>query len=1001
MDDEGMAHGDQLADFRRALRRLREDPPVGLAASPLLDLPIVAIRAGEPSTPLRRAQALRGVLLDALERLKPGEAEAGDERSWRPYRILSEEYVRGRDHEEVAADLTVSRRAYFREKERAIRALAAAVFELAAEGTASLVEPPPTVAHLAGRQAELEALSRRLEREGAVVIGGLAGSGKTTLAAHLAAAQAPDWKPIWIAIKPGLNADLDGLLEALALRLSAEGRDTYQRFLRTERGGPGRHGVETQVAYLASTLAERRYVICLDDVHLAEEDARVTLLLDRLCDLARHGALRLIVTSRQTPAFARGLYVETIRGLDRAATAIVLEQAGLAPLPGDLLDLLHTKTEGYPVFLNLFVAWMRGRGLEAPASATDRARVRAFVANLERAQDVRNYLLANVEATLSAEELRVARVAAAFRRPFDPEREPVAALLAQAAGGDPGPALDGLVNKHLASRREDGTLALHTLVREHFAARLRLRPTEYAHAHSHAAAYYEHDERDPTEAAYHYREAGETQRAGQALIANLAGLIGSGRGAVARELLDQLVPDLAGDALEARALVALGDLEELAGRYDAAAAAYRRALPLLSGDDRVERAAVHRRLADALAKREDYLAALDVLAAAPVPAGDGAEERFEAARLANATGHIHKLRGDLAAAREQYDRALALLEGLQGPAAVEERAAVLRNLGNLCVLVGQPRQALEYLSRSVALADLGPNRVAAARAHNDFGALLFYQGRYREARSSLERALRLSEEIGFVYGQAMASSNLAQLNAIEGSFEQAIEWCERSLAISRSMGSLVGEAVALNNLGHVLLAAGNPAGAVERLESVLALARRGTAIWFLPETLRLLAEARLALGQASAARDLASEALRQARQRGLPEMAGAAERVLGDAAARLGEPDAVAHLRRAVEVLEPLGERLELARALRSLGRLLIERGRAGEGAGLLERASLLFGEVGATWELRGTGPEASAPVKRPSLPGRNGRRGPRDRLPAGASAPSTIWHGGAPSSAG
>lgn len=105
--------------------------PANLARSPLVGrLPrtLRAVRSGsgEPvsgdATPLEASQALRGVLLAAIERLKAGDREAADQPL--QYRILVEEYVEGKSTKHNMVRHAISESTLHRRRQEGIAAVA-------------------------------------------------------------------------------------------------------------------------------------------------------------------------------------------------------------------------------------------------------------------------------------------------------------------------------------------------------------------------------------------------------------------------------------------------------------------------------------------------------------------------------------------------------------------------------------------------------------------------------------------------------------------------------------------------------------------------------------------------------------------------------------------------------------------------------------------------------------------------------------------------------------
>ena len=111
----GGAADEQVARWLRlALRHLYD--PVSLRASPLFEL-LQQERTQSPS-------ALRSILVDAIEKLKPEASVSPQSDAWRTYHALVHRYVEQFSQSEVAASLGISVRQFRRQESLALQTLA-------------------------------------------------------------------------------------------------------------------------------------------------------------------------------------------------------------------------------------------------------------------------------------------------------------------------------------------------------------------------------------------------------------------------------------------------------------------------------------------------------------------------------------------------------------------------------------------------------------------------------------------------------------------------------------------------------------------------------------------------------------------------------------------------------------------------------------------------------------------------------------------------------------
>jgi len=188
------------------------DSLAALGSHPLANLGIVENCrqiAGYTPTPTGRGLALRKVIQSAIDTLKPDDQSRElDEKNWRRFTILQEQYVHARSPEWVAQQLHVSKGTYYGEQKRALQILADILrkweeeqphhppsdglsrpeLPLAVPNSPFMVPArPPHL--LVGRDKLLCDLIHRLKsgvNKGSIVLVGLPGVGKTTTAIELA-----------------------------------------------------------------------------------------------------------------------------------------------------------------------------------------------------------------------------------------------------------------------------------------------------------------------------------------------------------------------------------------------------------------------------------------------------------------------------------------------------------------------------------------------------------------------------------------------------------------------------------------------------------------------------------------------------------------------------------------------------------------------------------------------------------------------------------------------
>lgn len=184
-------------NVRGALKRLDPKRLRELGEEPLAELGAAEARrqaAGYPATVEGRGRALRDLLTDALDALKPEGAAEIDfpDPAWRLYLILTEQYVKGGDPWRLAERMYIGRDTFNHSQADALDAIvrwlqgANEAVEAEAPRPPVYNAPSPQGVKLIGRDGVMRELRARLTAGGAAAVHGLAGAGKSTLAAAVA-----------------------------------------------------------------------------------------------------------------------------------------------------------------------------------------------------------------------------------------------------------------------------------------------------------------------------------------------------------------------------------------------------------------------------------------------------------------------------------------------------------------------------------------------------------------------------------------------------------------------------------------------------------------------------------------------------------------------------------------------------------------------------------------------------------------------------------------------
>ncbi|MFQ5855571.1 MAG: tetratricopeptide repeat protein [Anaerolineae bacterium] len=944
--------------IRNALRSWSNAQELG--EHPLTGLAVVEARrraAGYADTLTGRGVALRNVLRDAIEMLRPDDGPPDFlEKRWRPYIIIGEQYLDGRNPDYLAEQLGIARSTYNHEQAAALDSLADILSQW--EQSRGILRPGmtsviPRVQSFRGREEELRYYLRQLEEEHVAIITGMPGIGKTALGAEMAT-QYQEWSDVfWMTFGEGINTDIDSVFREIGVYLYELGQEEFWNFLQLEGEADRRYPVHTKIQRLIQSLEGGEHTLCFDDYQLVNRDRDLTTLFEVLRERATHGrTMYLLVMGQEKPAFAADVELRPLAGLSRRDAQGLLADAGLRSLQANMFERLYRVTGGHPVFLQLFSAWVVNSGLAGFETGEVTAQVEQFIEGMTQSAEIETYLLVSVYNALSPQEQHLAELMSAFRLPFDDRDEAVIEMFVGGGIENPGLVLASLVRKHIV-RRVGGTgyIDYHPLLRQYFYNRLRGQLALKRRLHGRIGEYYEHCKEDHLEAAYHYCEAGECLRMVQLLDGHHKQLIGAGKARRMLEILSPLrkhqVPPATWPvvaAIQGQGYAFLGEYDEALDRFEGALVGFE---SLSMTDEERRRAAdLARQMGRLYGWRGEYEQANARMEQALEILGDVRNEadRATAALIHAHIGSLYYLQGRLDLAEEECRRALDFLgDWDSGPVG----AQTYHVLGVVCQATGRWDQAFCHYHSSQAIWTQMGDRHHLAQVTDNLGKLHFYRGDFKRAERLFRENLDFWHEVGARDNASYARLNLGGIYLIRGRWEQAREYYTQALAAWQQTGHQKLIALAYSNLGFLELARGYYEEARKYLEQSVNEDPSG-------ESYRGLGEAELGVGHLDQALEYASKSLALARESGMPFEEGLTLRTLGRIYQALGDLDqARQYLGQSLSILEGLGARYEVGLTQYDLGLLEADVGEAEVSQAYLDEAIAIFEGVGAKDDLQ------------------------------------------------
>ncbi len=588
---------------------------------------------------------------------------------------------------------------------------------------------PPVAAGFVGRAAELARYRAQLEAKGLAAVVGMAGVGKTSLAAALARSHEPVDGVFWHSFYDG---DLTPLIRRLAGFLAGHGRpELWEAYEAARTSGTQPPDVASSFDTLLAHLAGLPLLLCFDDLQFVDDEPRLQAFLQRVQTDEAVDA-KLLFTSRRAPSFLRTEPVEELMGLTEGDAQALLAERDVE-LSRALAQRLCHVTEGNGAFLTLAAVVLR-RTLDAAA----------LIEQLAGEENIERFLMQEVDDRLSASEQRVMEAVAVLGG-YPGTRDVVEAMLNQR---DVRRSLHELSDQYLLTveQGEGGTAYGQHQILQGFYYEQPPRATRRRY-HQRAGAFYEAEEVDPFKAALHYTRGALSTQAVAVASEQLWAIVNQGQARSLWTLTESLVDARLAHEPQLALLLARGQLGSFLGEYAAARASLDAANRLLDDqpDDEVTRTA-RARLCLAVAKLLER--------SAPPEALDWAERGLQNAPYENKellaalkiqVGTLNLYMGNLGGAMETLHDGL---DDLGEEGSVSLRIDGLMFLGWADFLAGQMGEARQNTVEALTLCKRQRNHFRTARVYSNCGPIKFVSGDWCGAIEDLKEGLSIAKSLG-------------------------------------------------------------------------------------------------------------------------------------------------------------------------------------------------------------------------------------------------------------
>ncbi len=868
---------------------------------------------------------------------------------------------------------------------------------------------------LLGRDDEMEHLHQMLsaflgDRRGRLItVQGEAGLGKTRLVQEWLSAPLPVTAVVWhgrgLPYFEGVGyAPFRSLMEdSLRLRGDPEAWEAHvtpalRPFLRqvaglslTPRENVAMRNLEPERVKQLTALAVREWlvnearqqplIIVMDDFHWADDLSRD--LLQSVVDVIDEAPLLLCIMNRPMPKRPLHLDIESstrlldapvrldidLKPLSAAhSRALLNDLVDLNDLPEPIISTILARAEGNPFYVEEFVRMLIEKDVLKPGDGKWRVASAMELRTVDVPTSLGGLMLTRFD-RLPKELQQVLRDASVIGLEF-PAR--LLEEVERRLHGIPtvSPMLERLVELGMVTPRHaasEPTYAFaHVLTQETIYNSLlhSQRPGLHRTVAESIEFLFSEDAMNQAESlALHYDRARVRDRA--MLYSVLAGNRAKARFAnfeaiehYSRAL--QLAQHLSGhESARWQAAIGLGDVEQLIGEYEEAAAFYQAMLEEWTGATAEDRAWAMLKLGQVWDKRGDLHEADNWLRQALKQLDDvrGAAPDLRG-QVYSELGWLSLRRGDLTAAQQWLEQGLALVNRTQY---YSVQSSVLNRLGAVYYNRGQWADAVRHVEQALILRERLGDVVGYARSLNNLGILKWASGDWDGAQSDYQRAVEMHESIGEAEGLVQAGTNLGLLYTDRGDWLRAEAMLQRSLAIAQRIAHPYELATSHMNLGRLYLFQERWLDSARHLNAAVNLYEEAGARenFNLKDTYYLQGVLALEQGQIEVAQQWAKRSLDLLREATRTEQGNSPEwgsyEVLAGRINLVKQDmtNAYRHLDRAVTILQEGGQAIEVARALYWRARVGLKQNRFNEARQDLETSRSILEQLGAMAELQ------------------------------------------------
>lgn len=642
----------------------------------------------------------------------------------------------------------------------------------------SEIDIEENVINLIGRKSEILHYSNLIDNNSVTIIQGMAGVGKTTLAAYLFKTKIHSPK-LWITITQDINNELEVVLYNISDYLARRGCLKPINMFHDMKSSS--QSYEIAILNLQNEvikcIMQQNLSVFVDDAHLINDNTAVISFFSSLiCTCVNN---KFVFIARHSLNFLSQVNdMEPLKGLVKEDCRELIKKSGLR-LSDTQISNIYEKTQGNAKFLEVCIFSL----LES-----DKKLIDGIISNLSSDFNLNHYIQTNIMDQFTDIELRILNIIALCRRPIPFE------LFVKLSCGQFETiyySVDKFVRRNIVEKTSDNMYSMHALLKEQF-ARLSILDAQLLHREIAENL----ESKDYIEISFHYASCGRLKKALSILISKFEELISSGSATLMYKQVLSYEKLIQSDEI-AQYHFLLGRLFVVKGQYDLAIDSLNKipneASKKLIFDSYIQ-------ISQCYEKKGDYNNALQAVTNAEHKIRKNDKYEFALVDIN---------RGFLLCHQEKISKGIGLCE--RGLRLLDSQQSVSQNLiadgyshlGWNYIIKGNYNKAVLALKRSIDLYLDSARGVALAKIR--VARIYWQKGMLKKALDEINEAENLSNLTGDPQLQAFA---LRQKNLIlwcYGEFDISLSGHKEALKKYSKIRDYWGVAASLENVAAILI----------------------------------------------------------------------------------------------------------------------------------------------------------------------------------------------------